>query len=212
VNRPVQDAEGFYTWLAPWYDLLASSEKKYITRGLEMLTPATGESILELGFGTGYGQQYLIPAVGSGLAAGVDLSSGMVEVARKKLLKAGLAARMALIRGSALSLPFPPGAFEAAFTAFTLELFDTPLIPAFLSECRRVLKSGGRLVVVAMSRGRSFSLMARIYQGLHDLFPRQLDCRPIPAGKLVASAGFSLQETQEFQMWGLPLEILLARK
>jgi ubiquinone/menaquinone biosynthesis C-methylase UbiE len=212
VNRPVQEAEGFYTWLAPWYDLLAASEKKYITQGLELLAPAAGEYILEIGFGTGYGQQSLIPAVGSGLSAGVDISSGMVEVARNKLVRGGLAGRMALIRGSALSLPFPPEIFEAAFTAFTLELFDTPLIPVFLSECRRVLKVGGRLVVVAMSQSQSPYLMERIYRGLHDRFPRQLDCRPIPAGKLVASAGFSLQQTREFQMWGLPLKILLARK
>jgi ubiquinone/menaquinone biosynthesis C-methylase UbiE len=70
-----------------------------------------------------------------------------MEATRKRLEKTGLLDRVELHCGDAMAMAFPDGTFDAVFSAFTLELFDTPDIPKVLDEIKRVLKTGGRLVV-----------------------------------------------------------------
>jgi hypothetical protein len=48
VNRPIEEAGAFYTRLAPWYDLLASSEKRSIRRGLELSFPCLRMALAQL--------------------------------------------------------------------------------------------------------------------------------------------------------------------
>ena len=210
VNRPVQAAEEYYSRLSRLYDGLASSEKKFIRDGLELLDPQRGEQILEVGFGTGYAQQYIAPAVQGGLSVGLDLSVGMGKVAQRRLSRAGLLGQVGLVRSDTLPIPFQSQIFNGVFTSFTLELFDTPLILEVLAECRRILKPGGRLVVVSLSKDRPLGLMGRIYEGFHNRYPKLADCRPIPAKRLVEEAGFWIAESQEKSIWGLPVIEILA--
>lgn len=212
VYRPVQEAEEYYSRLSRIYDGLASSEKKFIRQGLELLDPRPGERILEIGFGTGYAQQYIARAVQGGSSIGLDLSIGMGEVAQNRLKSAGLWDQVSLVRSNTLPLPFQSHYFDGIFSSFTLELFDSPLIPNVLAECQRALKPGGRLVVVSLSKDRPLGLMGRIYESFHDRFPTWADCRPIPVRHLVEEAGFRIDESQVKSMWGLPVGILLAFK
>ena len=110
-------------------------------------------TILELGFGTGHGLAALARAVGpTGAVFGLDLPRRWSKLAKDRLAKAGLLERCQLRRGDATALPYPPDALDAVFMSFTLELFDTPEIPSVLGECKRVLRPGGRIVVVGMSK------------------------------------------------------------
>lgn len=211
VNRSMSEAERYYSRLSRAYDWLAASEKKFINRGLELLNPLEGEKILEIGFGTGFAQENIIQAVGAGLSAGLDLSIGMGNAAKRNLSKAGLTERMALVQSDTLPIPFLRGSFDGIFSSFTLELFDSPEIPEVLKECRRVLKVGGRLVIVSLSKDDPLPLMGRIYERLHNRYPLLLDCRPIPARELLENAGFEIQEVVKTSMWGLPVIILDAR-
>ena len=211
VNRSISEAERYYSRLSRVYDWLAASEKKFIDRGLELLNPLEGEKILEIGYGTGFAQENIIRAVGAGLSAGLDLSIGMGNVAKRNLSKTGLAERMALVQSDTLPIPFPRRSFDGIFSSFTLELFDSPEIPKILKECRRVLNGGGRLVIVSLSKDDPLPLMGRIYETLHNRYPRLLDCRPIPARELLEKAGFEIQEMIKTSMWGLPVIILDAR-
>jgi ubiquinone/menaquinone biosynthesis C-methylase UbiE len=209
VNRPVQAAESYYSNLSKLYDWLASSEKRFIRLGLALLDPQPEERILEIGFGTGYAQQYIAQSVKNGLSAGLDLSIGMGRVAQKRLSRAGLLDQVDLVRSDTLPIPFQEGIFDGVFSSFTLELFDSPLMPKVLGECRRVLKPGGRLVIVSLSRDNPLGLMGKIYESFHNHFPNWADCRPIPVKILVKDAGFSILEFQEHKMWGLAVGIVL---
>jgi len=212
VNRSETDAETYYSRLSSIYDLLAASEKKFINRGLELLKPISGETILEIGFGTGHAQLLIGKAVKTGLSAGVDLSEGMCQAAQKKTAKAGLSDQVSLIRNNSLPIPFPEGVMDGIFSSFTLELFDTPQIPEVLKELKRVLKPDGRLVVVSLSKDQPLPWMGRLYERLHTYYPRILDCRPIPVQSLISEGGFEIIQAQEFSMWGIPVSIVKAYK
>lgn len=210
VNRPVQAAESYYSNLSKIYDWLASSEKRFIRLGLVLLHPQPGERILEIGFGTGYAQQYIAQSVKNGLSAGLDLSIGMGRVAQRRLSRAGLLDQVDLMRSDTLPIPCQEGVFDGIFTSFTLELFDSPLIPEVLDEIRRVLKPRGRLVVVSLSKDRQLGLVGKTYESFHNRFPKWADCRPIPAKRLIEERGFKIQESCEYKMWGIPVINILA--
>ncbi len=210
VNRSVQAAEKYYSNLSRVYDWLASSEKQFVRLGIALLSPQPGEKILEIGFGTGYAQQYIAQNVNKGLSAGLDLSIGMGRVAQGKLFRAGLLDLVDLVQSDTLPIPFQSGFFDGIFTSFTLELFDSPLIPDVLAEIHRVLKPDGRLVVVSLSKDRKLGLIGRIYEAFHDYFPKWADCRPIPVKYLLEEGGFKVQDSYAYKMWGIPVINILA--
>lgn len=211
VNRPIEEAGAFYTRLAPWYDLLASSEKRSIRRGLELLDPKSDQLILEIGFGTGYAQERIIPLLEDGFSAAVDLSPGMAIQAQKKLGVTGLLDRSGLTISDSLPLPFSSNSFDSIFSSFTLELFDTPQIPVFLSECRRVLKPEGRLVLVCISKDRPLGIMGKLYERFHDRFPALADCRPIPLCRVLEENGFNIIDSVHDRIWGIPVTMAASR-
>ncbi|MEN6434987.1 MAG: methyltransferase domain-containing protein, partial [Anaerolineaceae bacterium] len=176
-----------YDRISRFYDnLSAPGEKRFTQRGLELLAPARGESVLEIGFGTGRALVALARAVGdNGQVYGIDISKGMMKVTQNRLDKAGLIGQVVLEQGHATQLPFEPSFFDAIFMSFTLELFSEMAIPRVLGECKRVLKTDGRLGIVSMSEFNPPTLSQRIYLWGHKSMPRVFDCRPIPLIRLL---------------------------
>ena len=215
VTRSRAAAQASYDRLSRWYDLLAASEHQHMAAGLDLLRPQPGEKALEIGAGTGRGLLALARAVGdSGHVWGVDLSAGMMAVARRRLQAAGIAARVTLETGDAAHLPFAAAAFDLVFMSFTLELFDTPEIPQVLAECARVLRPGGRLGVVALDLparpGRLARAALRSYEWAHRRLPTLVDCRPIPVPALLEDTGYHIDQWQRRTMWGLPVALVVA--
>lgn len=208
-----QEAKANYDRLSKWYDLFAHFERKYRKAGLRKLDAREGEMLLEVGFGTGHCIVDLAQAVGDqGRVYGIDISEGMCIVAQARVNKTGLSQRVSLQCGDAVHLPFEAGIFDAIFMSFALELFDAPEIPTVLGECHRVLKGDGRICIVAMSRGSKHITMLGLYEFFHRRFPQYIDCRPIFVRKSLEGVGFRIQDVLEMSMWGLPVEIVLARK
>jgi len=215
VNRSKEAARISYNRLSRWYDVIAgSTEKKYRDWGLEKLSAQPGEKILEIGFGTGHCLVSLAKAVGpTGCVVGVDISDGMLAVARERLRREGLSERADLHLADAAKLDFlEAGSLDGVFMSFTLELFDNPEIPRVLQECHRVLRSGGRLAVVSMTKTDPPGIAVRIYEWFHEHMPDYADCRPIFARRALEQSGFTIQDVSVSSMWGLPVEIVLGRK
>jgi demethylmenaquinone methyltransferase/2-methoxy-6-polyprenyl-1,4-benzoquinol methylase len=215
VNRSKEACRRSYNRLSRWYDLLAgSTEKKYRDRGLEKLSAQPGERIMEIGFGTGYCLVTLARAVGGeGRVIGVDISDGMADIAGKRLQQYGLDDQVDLHRADASHLDFlEADTLDGVFMSFTLELFDTPDIPCVLQECHRVLKYNGRLAVVCMTKTDPPGMAVRVYEWFHDHLPDYADCRPIFAQPVLEQNGFAIKEVSLSSMWGLPVEIILAKK
>ncbi|MBN1449437.1 MAG: methyltransferase domain-containing protein [Anaerolineales bacterium] len=205
-----------YDRMSRWYDLFAGSEKKFTETGLQILGVKTGECILEIGFGTGRSLATLSQRVGgSGLVAGVELSPGMIEVARKRMYPfgrkqaKGTERSVQMIQGDGTLLSFASNSFDAVFLSFTLELFNDAEIPIVLKDCHRVLKREGRLGVVSLAK--QDVLACRLYEWGHERWPALLDCRPIELRNGLEAGGFRVQAAKVQTMWGLPVEIALGR-
>jgi len=214
VTRSKEQAKSTYDRISRWYDLLAGGfEGKHRTAGIRKLNPSQGDVILEVGFGTGHSILALADAVGtSGKVYGIDISPAMLDITRSRVEKAGYTGRVVLKSGDAAQLPFDPGFFDGVFMSFTLELFDTPEIPVVLSECQRVLRGGGRICVVSMSKKGEPNAITRLYEWFHEKLPQYVDCRPIYVQESLQNAGFRVVDVTGLSLLGLSGEIVVAEK
>jgi len=213
VFRSKGERRAYYNKIAPFYDLLAErSERATREAGLAKLAASPEEHLLEIGFGTGHCLVELAEAVGpDGKIYGIDLSEKMLAKTQNLLGEENLLERTDLRCGDAEHLPYEGDAMDGIFISFVLELFDISEIPVVLSECRRVLKPGGRLVVVAMSKEGRQELLSRAFEWTHQHFPNLLDCRPIYVRRALETAGFRIADAEVNRMW-VPVEIVKAVK
>ena len=120
-----------------------------------------------------------------------------MEITKKRLEKAGLADRVELYCGDASSLPFNDNICDSVLMTFTLELFDTPEIPKVLEQIKRVLKPGGRLGVASMSKENGDSLFLKLYEWMHDKWPKYVDCRPIYVERSLIDVGYQIKNKEK---------------
>jgi ubiquinone/menaquinone biosynthesis C-methylase UbiE len=213
VLQTKEETKSFYNKIAKAYDVLAEhSEAPVRKAGLEMLNAQPGQNILEIGFGTGHSLIDLAKSVGpTGKVYGIDLSEKMVEISLKRARQEGMNGQIELTCGDALHLPYESEILDGVFMSFTLELFDTPDIILVLAECRRVLKPGGRIVVVGMSRVMPNGLVMDVFEWTHRHFPNYLDCRPILVRQALEDAGLKIGESKIMKMW-INVEIVCGLK
>jgi demethylmenaquinone methyltransferase/2-methoxy-6-polyprenyl-1,4-benzoquinol methylase len=126
-------------------------------------------------------------------------------------IQENLSERVELHCRDAAQLPFDDESLDGVFASFTLELFDTPELPVVLAEWRRVLKPGGRLVVVAISKEGRQGLVLKAFEWTHRHFPNLMDCRPIYVRRALEAAGFRIDGSQVEMMW-VPVEIVRGEK
>jgi ubiquinone/menaquinone biosynthesis C-methylase UbiE len=119
------------------------------------------ERLLEIGYGSGV-LQYSVASL-AGMAVGLDVHACGSEV-RSRLASDGLHPRLLKADGS--SLPFPAASFDVVVAVSALEFMRDP--GACLRESRRVLRPGGRLVLVTP---RPVGWADRLYRMLTGLDP-----------------------------------------
>ncbi|MFI5557884.1 class I SAM-dependent methyltransferase [Amycolatopsis japonica] len=122
----------------PSDDIFTESEYEFL---LSKISP--GEDVLDMGCGTG---RFTVPLAESGAnVTGLDLSAGMLAVARGKLEERGL--RAELREGDMAALPFPDGSFDTVSSMLALMHIPIADRQAVFREVSRVLKPGGRMVL-----------------------------------------------------------------
>ena len=98
-----------------------------------------------------------------GHVTGVDLSEGMLAVMREKVAKAGLTEMISIEEGDGENLRFPDNTFDRVTIAFGIRNFEDR--PKGLREMLRVLKPGGRLVILELSRPEN-----KVIRWFYDLY------------------------------------------
>lgn len=209
VETTRSQAQRTYGRLSRFYDATEGLLEVRVKRlALRLAAASPGETVIEVGPGPGWALQRLSRAVGpKGLVCGVDITPGMLAVAGGRLR----GRRALLTLGDAAALPVRDESCDLAFTSFVLELMPTDEIPAVLAELMRVLRPGGRLVAVSLSR-ESPNLATKIYEWGHERLPQLLDCRPIYVRHSLAAAGFKIAQAKRTGILGLPVEIVLGGK
>ena len=214
VTRTKEQAKMSYDRMSRFYDYFAGVfEQNYRDMALKRLNITRGETVLEIGFGTGHCLRQMAEVVGEkGKVYGIDISSGMLAVSRRRLERAGLWNRVELTCDDATKMPYTDNKFDAVFTSFALELFDLPEIPQVLAEIRRVLRPQGRVGVISMSKEGRASLLQRTYEWMHEKLPQYVDCRPIYVEQSIKDAGFVVQHKERVSLLGLPGDIVIGTK
>lgn len=165
-NRAIGE---MFTAIAPRYDFLNrllsfGTDRRWRRAAIAETVPARGGRHLDLATGTADMVLEIFRQKGPpAFVAGSDISAGMLRIGREKVLRAGVAGRTALVLAPGESLPFRDAVFDSACVAFGIRnLADRP---RGLREMCRVVRPGGRIVVLEFSRPRSprFGALYRFY-------------------------------------------------
>ena len=100
---------------------------------------------------------------------GVDIAEAMLRIGRGKLKKRGLDSIVTLYSGEAEGIQFETGSFDATIVAFGARNFEH--LEKGLSEMRRVLRDGGKIVVLEFSRPRVFPFKQLYFFYLKTILP-----------------------------------------
>lgn len=155
-----RQVEQMFDSISPKYDFMNSAmslgqhrrwRNKALKTALKELLPGKNYKILDIATGTGdvaFRLHSLLPAA---LITGIDLSEGMLKIAREKLLQLPLAEQelIAFGKGDSLSMPFHDGEFDLATVAYGVRNFSD--LKKGLVEIRRVLNPRGILCIIELS-------------------------------------------------------------
>ncbi|HZK18769.1 MAG TPA: ubiquinone/menaquinone biosynthesis methyltransferase, partial [Clostridia bacterium] len=130
-----------------------------------------GDRALDVCCGTGMLTIELAKACGkNGHITGYDFSENMLIYAKKNIKKSGYEANVELVMGNAMELPFPENSFDCATIGFGLR--NVPDIVRVLKEMQRVVKPGGRVVSLELSKPRTPVFKQLYYLYFDHLVPK----------------------------------------
>lgn len=149
------------------YDLV----NRFLSGGIDMhwrkkaireLKPVQPRQVLDVATGTGDIAILVQKLLQPDKVTGIDISEGMLELGRKKIAKLMLNDRIELLKGDSEAINFPDASFDAVTVAFGVRNFEN--LRNGLQEMLRVLKPGGKLMVL------EFSKPEKAFQGFYNLY------------------------------------------
>ncbi len=154
--------------IAPRYDLLnhtlsMSIDRIWRRRVVRIVRRCRPHRILDVATGTGDLAIEMARRIRGVQVLGVDLSEGMLDVARRKVTARGLDGRVVLDAGDAEHLHVADASVDVATVAFGVRNFGD--LDAGLREMARTIKPGGKVVVLEFSRPRN-----RLFRALYEFY------------------------------------------
>jgi demethylmenaquinone methyltransferase/2-methoxy-6-polyprenyl-1,4-benzoquinol methylase len=199
---PAEGVRTMFDRIAPVYDVMNRTMTAGLDRRWRRITAEAvvrrGDDVLDACCGTG--DLAIADAAAGGRVSGLDFSEAMLERARRK------APELEWISGDLLALPFGDGAFDAATVGFGVRNVDD--LERALRELRRVLRLGGRIGILEITRPRGLvapfygfwfdavvPLLGKLLPGgsAYTYLPASVRRFPLPEelSALMASAGFA---------------------
>lgn len=127
---------------------------------MDWLAPRAGQRLLDVAGGTGDIAFRFLKRAGSGHATVLDLTEPMLVEGRKRAEAEQMAASLDWVVGDAMALPFADNSFDVYTISFGIRNVTRP--QEALNEAFRVLKPGGRLMVLEFSQIPN-DLMQKVY-------------------------------------------------
>ena len=148
VATMFNDIAGKYDFLNRF--LSAGTDLGWRKKALKQLESIDAKKLLDVATGTAdvaimAAKQFKLTKI-----IGIDISDGMLDVGRQKIVKANLQNTIELLNGDSEAINFPDNTFDAVTVAFGVRNFED--LEKGLSEIKRVLKPTGKLVVLEFSK------------------------------------------------------------
>jgi len=176
ISKSPERIAGMFDAIARRYDLLnhvlsGGIDRQWRKRAIRSLALTGTERVLDLCTGTA---DLAIAAMRASRPAarvvGLDFAAGMLRVGHGKLQRAGLADRIALVRGDATRIPIADASVDAITIAFGIRNVEQVAIAC--AEMRRVLRPGGRLAILEFAVPTTPGLSAVYLWYLRHVLPR----------------------------------------
>ncbi|MFQ5435917.1 MAG: class I SAM-dependent methyltransferase [Anaerolineae bacterium] len=193
------------------YDIWGKlTESKAQDRCLKLANIQDGEAILEVAVGTGLSFQRVLQQNPSGINEGLDLSPAMLAKAKEKAMQTGVT-NYNLALGDAYQLDYADASFDLLVNNYMFDLLPKADFRLILQEFYRVLRPGGRLVLLDMAQGKHW--YNRIWDTIYRIQPSWLGgCRGVALFDDVQAVGFE-QVTREFiSQMTFPSEVIYGVK
>jgi ubiquinone/menaquinone biosynthesis C-methylase UbiE len=196
-----------YRRIAPSYDLWAwLTESRARDRCLEIAAIQDGEEVLEVAVGTGLAFAKILQANPSGRNEGIDLTEAMLSRAEKRAARSG-SNNYRLRVGDAFDLDFPDDSFDVLINNYMFDLLPQQDFLPVLDGFQRVLRPGGRLVIVNMAKGERW--YNGIWERIYRINPALLGgCRPVSLLPQLEACGFRQTRREYLSQFTFPSEIV----
>ena len=165
-GKKVEQVERMFDHIAPAYDRLnhlmsMGIDRRWRKKAIRWLAPFRPQDVMDVATGTGDFALLACRMLQPRALTGIDISEGMMQVARDKVREAGLADRIRFRREDCEALSFPDASFDAVTVAFGVRNFEH--LDLGLREMCRVLRPGGHLVILELSTPDRFP-MKQLYR------------------------------------------------
>lgn len=166
-----QQVEDMFDRIAVRYDFInhllsGGIDVSWRRKAIRMLKKDNPQTILDVATGTGDMAILACKLLRPEKVTGIDLSSEMLDLGRKKVEKEGFTSKIELLKGDGETINFPANSFDAIMAAFGVRNFEN--LENGLKEMLRALKPGGRLVILEFSKPRhsGFRSLYNLYLGI----------------------------------------------
>ncbi len=144
-------------------------DKCWRRKAIAQLSPFHPRRLLDVATGTGDFAILSAMMLEPQSVLGIDLSEGMMEVGRRKVEERGLSKVISFVREDCTKMSLPDNAFDAVTAAFGIRNFQD--LDSGLREMCRVLKPGGHLSIVELTRPVAFPMKQLFWLYSHTLLP-----------------------------------------
>ncbi|MEN9918124.1 MAG: bifunctional demethylmenaquinone methyltransferase/2-methoxy-6-polyprenyl,4-benzoquinol methylase [Bacteroidota bacterium] len=159
-NKGIQ-VERMFDSIADNYDSLNHTlsmgiDRSWRKKGLLTLKDLNPQNILDIATGTGDLAIEAYHLLSPQHITGIDISQGMMDVAKEKVAKLGLSDAIDFEKQDCMALTIPDNSYDAAIVAFGIRNFEN--LDKGLKEILRILKPGGRLMILELSTPQRFPM------------------------------------------------------
>ena len=208
---PQSEIGRVYDEIASVYNMWGRlTETKARSRALELAEIQDGQHILEVAVGTGLAFYEIVRRNPHGRNLGIDLSKGMLEKAKQRLQMLG-DANYSLRVETAFHIQEEDESMDTLVNNYMFDLIPFEAMGRILAEFKRVLKKGGKLILVNMTEGERWG--SRVYDRIYNWSPKLMGgCRGVMLRDTLHQHGFKVETREYHQQLLFPSEVIRAYK